>query len=342
MIHEQIYLLNMDEQQTLLLATVKLASLTGVVITEVKLKNGLYDRAVELQMGNKKELFITEIKNELRNNQIPSIYRHKPTSGQNFLLISQYIPKPLKQQLKNAKYNYLEVAGNCYIQTDDLFIYINDQKVTETRLPADGKLWKTAGLKFLFAILKDPELLNCPYRLISERAGVALGNVGGFLEELKRKGYLKEGVKLNNKVQFLENKESLTLRWAEAFRATLKPKLLMGTFRFINTDDANNWKNTNTVDFKWGGENAGALLTSFLQPQKFTIYTREPRAKLMKMLKLVPDPHGNVKVFERFWNEEPKDMSATVLPLLAYAELITSSDSRNRETAERIKSTYLD
>lgn len=342
MIHEQSNLLNMNERQTLLLATEKLASLTGAVIIEVKQNDGLYDGAVEMRMGGNKEIFLTEIKNELRNNQLPAIFRNKLSNGQNCLLISQYIPKPLKQQLKNNKHNYLEVAGNCYIQTDHLFIYINDQKVTETRLPTEGKLWKPAGLKFLFTILQKPELLNCPYRLMAEKAGVALGNVGGFLDEFKKEGYLKDGVKLNNKVLFLEDKENLILRWAEAFRATLKPKLLIGTFRFINIVDTDNWKNINTVDFKWGGENAGALLTNFLQPQKFTIYTKESRAKLMKTLKLVPDPNGNVDVLERFWIEEPEDLSATVLPLLAYAELITSFDSRNRETAERIRSKYLD
>lgn len=332
----------MNEHETLLLAIEKLALLTGAVITEAKLNDGRFDGAIEVRLGNKKVLFTVEIKNELRNSQLPAILRNKPRQGQNCLLIGRYIPKPLKQQLKNNKHNYLEVAGNCYIQTEDLFIYINDQKVTETRLPVEGKLWKTAGLKFLFAILQNPELLNCPYRLMAEKAGVALGNIGGLLDELKNEGYLKQGIKLEEKILFLEYKEKLMLRWAEAFRATLKPKLLIGTFRFINMADADNWKNITPVGFKWGGENAGALLTNFLQPEKFTIYTKEPRAKLMKTLKLVPEINGNVEILELFWSEEPENIKETVPQLLAYAELITSFDSRNRETAERIKLKYLE
>jgi hypothetical protein len=349
MTHEPIIVLNMKEQEILHIATEKLAMLTGAVIREVKLEAGRADQGIDaridIRLGNKNVHFLVEIKYELRNNPYPAIVRNKLPDGQHHLLICQYIPKPLKQELKDNKFNYLEAAGNCFIHTPDLFIYINDQQVTETRLPAEGKLWKTAGLKFLFAVLRNPEVLNYPYRRIAEEAGVALGNIGGLLDEMKNEGFLREGIELKKKTLFIEQRERLIQRWAEGFRTTLKPRLMMGTFRFINKENTGNWNNIPTGLFKWGGENAGALLTNFLTPEKFTLYTKEPKTVLMKMLQLVPDPNGNIEMLEQFWTDAPQapeGKNGTVPPLLAYAELITSFDSRNRETAERIKLKYLD
>jgi hypothetical protein len=70
-----------------------------------------------------------------------------------------------------------------------------------------------------------------------------------------------------------------------------------------------------------------------------------PKTDIMRELRLVPDPQGKVELMDLFWNEpyfKNRDHQTVVPPLLAYAELITSLDSRNRETAERIKQKYLD
>lgn len=342
--HEQLKLMNNKEQETLFQATEKLMMLTGMKIKTLQLAadgpDEGYDAEIEIQNARNQVHFVVEIKNEIRDKRyIPNKYQ----KGKEFLLVAQYIPKPLKQELKSINYNYLDAAGNCFIQTPELFIYINDQQVTETRLPAEGKLWKATGLKFLFALLVQPELLNYPYRKIAEQAGIALGNVGGLLDELKKEGYLLDGGKKIG--LFIEHKEKLIKRWAEGFRTTLKPKLLMGTFKFIDRDKANHWEQLETTLFKWGGENAGAILTNFLQPEKFTLYTMQPKAILMKKLHLVPDPHGNVEMLEQFWKDETTDeqRNEKIVPtILAYAELLTSFDSRNQETAERIKMKYID
>ena len=80
------------------------------------------------------------------------------------------------------------------------------------------------------------------------------------------------------------------------------------------------WKTLNGDNFKWGGENAGALLTKFLQPEKFIIYTKD-KNELMKSLKLVPDPLGEIEVLDQFWFDKESDENI-VPSLLAYADLI--------------------
>ncbi|SEN29696.1 Transcriptional regulator, AbiEi antitoxin, Type IV TA system [bacterium A37T11] len=64
----------------------------------------------------------------------------------------------------------------------------------------------------------------------------------------------------------------------------------------------------------------------------------------MQQLPLLADRQGTVEILEQFWPEELQEVLSeqkAVPPLIAYAKLMTSLDSRNRETAERIKAQYL-
>jgi hypothetical protein len=68
----------------------------------------------------------------------------------------------------------------------------------------------------------------------------------------------------------------------------------------------------------------------------------------MKMLSLVPDANGNIELLNILWNNEIMDNGKNVAelqivpPLIAYADLLGSYDSRNYETAERIKNKYFE
>ncbi|MBB6240104.1 hypothetical protein HDC90_004768 [Pedobacter sp. AK013] len=340
----------MSEQRILYAGLERLSELTGldydVLKTEVLIEERIVDALVSIGAGRQKSLFNVEVRHELRSSQLPAILHALDlVNGYAPLIISQYIPKPLKQELKEQRINYLEVAGNASINTGDLFVYINDQAVTETRLPAEGKLWNPTGLKFIFAILQFPGLINEPYRRIASHAGIALGTVGALITELENEGYLKSaGAGSARPFKFLEQRDRLLQKWCELFSTNLRPKLLKGTYRFIDQANYQNWRSIEQKDFLWGGENAGALLTDYLSPERFTIYTELSVSKLMKELKLVPDRDGKIEILEQFWENEyePAEIVRTVPFLLAYAELITSFDSRCQETAERIKVRYLD
>lgn len=352
MIHEQLYELNMTEEQILQTATDKFQSLTGFSLKQIppgslsKHQKLVMDTRLRLKLGKRTIEFAAEIKNEIRQEQLSRILDLiNKNRNDTWLIISQYIPKPLKAEMRNYQVNYLEASGNCYIRDKDLFIYINDQPVTQTRLPEQGKLWKSAGLRFLFIVLQYPQLINEPYRSLARISKVALGNIGPFIDELKSEGYLKRG----NHGQFLfENTEQLRRKWIELFPTVLRPKIKMGSFRFMDKDMNRNWKDIPNTFFRWGGEPAGALLTNYLNPEKFTMYTSFTKLVLMKQLKLIPDENGNVELLETFWNENdfsvysPSNRQDVVSPFLAYAELVISFDSRNRETAERIKEMYFE
>lgn len=338
--------MNMKESAILEQATENLKLLTGasLKLSRVEARKSGIDAYIDMEIGGKKSRFLIEVKNEIRHSNLPAFLSRLGTEKEKWLLISQYIPMPVKKELKSQGINYLEAAGNSFIQNKDTFIFINDQKVTHSRLAVEGKVWKTSGLKFVFSVLNHPELLNSTYRQLAYESGIALGNIGPFLNELKKEGFIKEGTRSGKNILFLENKEQLIQRWAGLFATMLRPKLSLGKFRFLELGKPAQWKDINTTGFVWGAENAGALLTNFLQPELYTIYTHQKKTKLMQDLKLVPDQNGRVELPEQFWPDEIQatlKISHVVPPLIAYAELITSLDSRNRETAERIKSGYL-
>jgi len=340
----------MSEQKILYTALDKLQELTRleytVSHTQYISAGHEIDALISIGTGKKLRKFNVEVKNELRSAQLPRIlHQLNLIKGYAPLIISQYIPKPLKQELKSQGVNYLEAAGNAFIRTEDLFVYINDQPVTETRLAAEGKLWNPTGLKFLFAILQFPELINQPYRAIAQSSDIALGAVGALISELEAEGFSKTGSSGENKnFKFIEQEDRLIQKWTELFRAVLRPKLLKGTYRFMHQENFRDWKNIEQGDFLWGAEPAGALLTNYLSPEKLTIYSEVSPSQLMKQLKLIPDKNGPVEIMEQFWTipYEPNEIVRTVPSLLAYAELITSFDSRCHETALRIKQRYLE
>ena len=340
----------MSEQNILYTALDKLHELTGLAYevseTEYLLDGNVIDTLISIGSVKKLSRFNVEVKHELRSAQLPRILHQLDlVNGYATLIISQYIPKPLKQELKSLGVNYLEAAGNAFIKTEEIFVYINDQPVTETRLPAEGKLWNPTGLKFLFAILQFPDLINQPYRRIAQFSNIALGTVGSLINELETEGFLKAGSsgQIRN-FKFIEQKDRLVQKWAELFRAVLRPKLLKGTYRLMNQENFKDWQNIDQKDFLWGGEAAGALLTNYLSPEKLTIYTEVSPSKLMKELKLIPDKNGSIEIMDQFWisQYEPNEIVRTIPFLLAYAELITSFDSRCQETALRIKQKYLE
>lgn len=340
--------MNTKDRDILFPALEKLTEITDIEATVIQLPKQGYrkiEAAIELTNSVEKFIFEAEIKNELRTATLTTILAKKEELGRKAILIARYIPTPLKAEFKKNKISYLETSGNCYIETRGLFIYINNQKSAPIQKYEETKLWAPAGMKFVFAILLDPNLLNSSYRNIAQAAGVALGNIGSFISELKRENFITLGIRNSEQILLLENIGILRDKWADMYRATLRPKLMQGKFRFTKKEDRENWYSLLTDDLKvlWGAETAGAILTNYLDPQVFTIYSIEDRIKIMAKFRLLPDLHGEVELLRPFWNQDLFETNDKVVPsLLAYAELISSFDSRNRETANKIKAEYIE
>ena len=143
-------------------------------------------------------------------------------------------------------------------------------------------------------------------------------------------------LKTKNK-KVLKNKIDLLKRWVIAYNDVLRPKLFMKRTNFTNKSDHSNWNNLNLSSASektlWGGECAAGIMTGSLTPATYTIYTNTTWQSVDKLLKLIPNDNGKVEILRLFYDAEEGN---TVSPILVYADLMGSGDSRNIETAEII------
>lgn len=295
-----------------------------------------FDLLMEVQLNQHAVKMLAKVKNEVRSQDLPQIFAlfHTKMNANQLekILIAQYIPSPVKNELKKNHINYLEATGNCLIQLDHLFLFVNDRKIAPVRKTREGKLWNKTGLRFVFSILTNDNFLKMTLREQAATSGIALGNLTGLREEIH--DFLNPGEHTIKNGAF----DVLLERWGLNYSYSLKPTLITGKFRCLNPKTLDKWKNlTMPKNTWWGGENAGAIITNYLKPKQFTIYTRNTK-QLVIDWKLVPDENGNIELYEPFWPAATDYMNQNeVNPVIAWAELNFELDQRLRETADRIK-----
>ena len=332
--------MNNQEEHIILNALEKFHETTGMK-TEFKpaVKDRLIDGTVDIIAANKEKVFFIEFKRQLRAHHLPGIteqaLKYKP-----LLVIAETIFPKLKEELRRQNIAYLDDAGNAYINYHDLVILIDGKKNEEKENKVTNRAFTKAGLKVVFHLLLQEELINLPYRELAKKAEVGLGNINNVMTGLKDMGYV---LQLDNKRKKLQKKNELLDRWMNGFAEILKPALHIGNFRFANAAQFDNWRTIrveeqNTV---WGGEPAGDILTDDLNPAKLTIYTKGNKADIMKQFKAVPDPDGNIKVYQKFWNHPVQWQKPTAPPLLIYVDLMLTGDPRCQGIAKQIFDKYL-
>ncbi|WP_436490328.1 type IV toxin-antitoxin system AbiEi family antitoxin [Chitinophaga sp. ARDCPP14] len=287
---------------------------------------------------NKKQYhaFVT-IKKELRNHQLPYLLRQNE-SHHPLIVMAEYISPKLKEELRKEDIGYLETNGNIYFNEGDLLLWLDGQKVIPPETEKAGRAFTKTGLKLVFHFLINEDLVNETYREIALKTGVGFGNINVIISDLKKQGFL---LPKDKNSYFLNNRKELLNKWMIAYKEKLKPSLLVATFRFLTEEDRNHWKKLSLKEDKtwWGGEPAADLLTNFLHPGEYTLYTLEKRADIIRHYRLVSDANGNVKVFQKFWQDNAND--STVPPLLVYVDLVNTGDRRCIETAQKIYDEYL-
>ncbi|MCP5498109.1 MAG: hypothetical protein H7A23_26430 [Leptospiraceae bacterium] len=255
------------------------------------------------------------------------------------LVVSGSISSSAKEILKQNNINYLDMAGNCFIKDNKgLYIQIEGKKRELLRSERKHKAFNKNGIKLIYALLLNENLVNGTYEEMAKAANISKSTVGTILKDLKEKGYL---LQINENLKRLTEVPQLQEKWVHAFNEKLKPSLLRGKFRFLPKRESD-WKSINLgADTFWGGEPGANILTGFLSPGEWTIYSTVSKNELLKNLFLVPDPqYGNVSVYNVFWDLNNENFvnkeNKIVNPLLIYADLLGTNHSRNFETAQKI------
>lgn len=322
-----------------------LANTTGIAgkITKWQADMGaMFDAAIELQVNGKHYPYFAEIKHIDRVAILDRIKPHLDSSNQAWLLVAPRISADLADKLREAGVQFIDASGNAYLRAPGLYATVKGQRPTknsqlDTILGSGQRAGSVSAARIAFVLLCAPEMLNAPYRELSHAAGVSLGTIGAALNGFAKRGFINNA-KENRR--FLE-KEALLREWVTTYPIKLRPKLAPRRFRAA---DPYWWQSIDIEHYNaaWGGEIAADKMTAYLKPANITIYMqaktiRQYLGKLVVDNKLRADPEGDIEILESFWNL-PADRApkGSVPPLLIYADLMASMDSRNIEVAQRI------
>lgn len=259
-----------------------------------------------------------------------------------WLLVAPRISAELADKCREIGVQFIDANGNGYLHAPGLLVLVKGERLSKggalsKALSEGARAGGASAARLTFALLCAPELLNAPYRVLSQAAGISLGAIGPIFTDLEKRGFISNA---KGSRRFLE-KERLMGEWVTTYPTRLRPKLAARRFRAADRDW---WKAVDIEHFGavWGGEVAADKLTHHLKPEKITIYMhgatmQQNLSKLVIQDKLRADPEGDIEVLEKFW-DLPMDKAppGDVPPLLAYADLVASMEPRNLEVASMI------
>lgn len=283
--------------------------------------------------------FVVEAKSAMRNSNqglvLSQLEEIKNSIDKPIIFIADYISKEAATLLKEKGFNYIDTAGNAFINKGILLIHVVGQKRSSKLKTNQSRAFQEAGIKIIFHLLSNPNNLQDSYREIAQSVGVSLGSVSNVMAELEELDYL---IRINNK-RVLKNKTELLERWVLEYNTALKPRIIRSRMKFIDPEMIQNWNqippNIKEGEILWGGEPAAALITHKLRPQDFTIYSNLDLPEIAKALRLVPDKNGNMEIYQKFWQNIYNNQN-TAPALLIYTDLLNSGYGRNVEIANEI------
>jgi len=294
------------------------------------------DGSITLTLNGKAHTFLVEVKRDIRSHMLPRLKAHLATYKDG-LLVAAHLTPAIRKQLQMEGLNYLEANGNCDIRKGAVYMHIEGRTPLRLEEGKRQRAFTKAGLRVVFNLLIDPQANKATLTTLARRSGTSIGNVSIVLQDLAKAGLL---MKKGTRDLLIPDRTALLNKWTDAYSERLKPGLARGRYRFARTEQGIDWKSLkiDTTTTCWGGEAAGALLTKYLHPGQLILFTTASQLKLIKDYKLVPDELGNLFVYERFWDHPESNPlhGRCCPPVLAYADLIHSRDSRCVETAQRL------
>jgi len=321
----------------------KRSSGLGARINTLEPRQGIGNRPdalISVSVGSREwilpSLEKTLLTNDVLGFVIAETRRLKPQPG---VLITRYVTPQQAEKLRLANVQFLDTAGNAFLNQPPLYVFVTGKRPAED-VPRGktARAFTATGVKVLFALLCKPVLITESYREIAATASVSLGAVSQVLDDLKRAGYMLDR---GEQGRALNHHEALVRRWVEAYAERLRPKLLLSHY---SAEKADWWREIHLENMNacWGGEVAAAKLTGYLRPQVKTIYAPNKLAAPQVKFGFRQDRNGDIEILKKFWAFESSPAHPDTAPaLLVYADLITSGDDRNIETAKMIYDRYI-
>lgn len=313
----------------------KIANETGIKFhfTVIEPKRNAFhfadDMMIELAIWNKKFKYNVQTAENCNLDKMrillalqEDIYRNEKG-----LIIAHKFENNVMEYLRRNNITFADAFGNAFFKAGDIYIDIRGRKGKTNTINLNA--FNKAGLKVIYALLCNPDLITATLRDINQIAGVALGTVKNTLDVLEKMKYV---IKINGRKRMLNDKEGLLKRWCLEYADRLKPGLLIGRYEQTTKEKLR------IIEHAYlGGENAAAKITGFLKPGPgTTIYIeKEYLGHFVKANRLKRnDEGGEIEIYDKFWLYETE--GKLVCPILIYADLLMMGGKRAREVAEII------
>lgn len=302
------------------------------------------DTTIEVDLAGTAFRYTVEIKHVDRFAVIEQIKHQFGTFETPGLLIAPRITKQSAAKCRELNVQFIDANGNAFLHAPGSYVFVqglqsNEQDSLLNTRKNGSRSGTATGLKVIFALLCQPELINTSYREIAKVAGVAYGNMVWIFDDLNTRGFTASDKSKAN-YRILERKRLID-EWVTNYPIKLRQKLNPKRF---HATDPNWWKNVDIAKYGayWGGEIAADTLTNNLRPSTVTIYTR-PENRQQNITRLVTEnklrgaPDGEIEILDAFWNfSGDQAVPNSVPPLLIYADLFATMDPRNFEVARII------
>lgn len=230
--------------------------------------------------------------------------------------------------------NYLDQAGNAYVTFGGVHIDVRGRKAprradAQGLRPARGgvNLFSAKRSQVIFVLLSWPEMLQGPVREIAMTAGVSLGQAHETLELLLQYGFLGEGRRLAH-----DQRVRLIDQWTAAYPTGLGSASRTEYF----SGDWSGIEPSGTVYLS--GE---AAVPTLLRPETAVLYTDGLPLELIRERRWRRDGvQPNIFIRRLFWHAPQAHVQPGIHDapwLLIYADLLASTDSRQREAAQHLR-----
>ncbi|MBP0594494.1 hypothetical protein J8I87_33490 [Paraburkholderia sp. LEh10] len=307
------------------------------------------DSAIQFDIDGKKLVMPVQVASRASRPDIllaSSRLKSARVDGRPVMLVASYVDPELAAHLIDSDIPFLDAAGNAFIRAREATIMIVGRPRLVWAIGARATRSTTSkGLQVMFALATQPGLASEPYRKIAEVSGAALSTVNQVIDDLLSRGLL--ATRRTGQRIFPDWRKYVD-EWVSLYPARLRPRLAMSRYTSTTPDW---WRSFDFLKFdaRLAGEAAADLVTQELKAARVTIYAQHNLgADFLKEARLRPAPDGDVEVLASFWREPAEygwDASASlpvVHPLLVYADLIASGDSRNLSVAKDIYERYLE
>lgn len=297
--------------------------------------------------------YLVEEKRHLRHQDVAVIAnqllrRREALAGHaedRLLLLAPHIRPQQAAVLERADIDFIDLAGNALLRAPGLHVHVEGRRPPKEPARAPGRPQK-GWIKTVMAFLIRPELVDEPYRVVAEQAGVALGTVAGCVNDLAARSLLVDG----KQGRRLADRQALVALWVQAYVEGLRPRLGERRFQVRTQTKPELWKQLKQAfgkrDEPWAltGADAAERRTHFFRTEETEVYVALRLVDDREVQKaLVAQPTGRGGNLLAIEPPGPlalvggtHDGVPTAHPLLAYAELRYRGTGQALEAAEQL------